>query len=492
MRGILPGMLAALMVSGCGCGETGISGHADATEDIRRDEVDAYDASDPDLHAEPDPIDVVDAIEDPDAADPIPDAEIETSHWFLRMGDSETEGAMGLAARGDGSIVVSGYRGGDPDLQLATIDGTGRIVEQQVVEGVTGWRAGSSAALADGSVVMAGDTHMGMGTRTDVWISKMDRRGSLVWQKMVGGPHYDRYPTLSATHDGGFVLSTVSESFTTAPGLWLVGFAPGGSARWQVVLEPPWAGSEVSAGWTAPRPDGGLYVSASVRLSPTGPYEPWILSLDEHRSVIWQMGLNGGYGSCAHMTVDDVGMTCAGSTWVSLDSAAWVVRVSIGGEVLWQKAYGAGTVQALSAILPRGDGGFIVVGTATVGVSQNEIWIASLDPDGGIGWQKLLGEPEVHDTPFASIEHLGDLVILGSRDPLTYPRHNDVLVARLGMDGSFAGTCSLLRDASVGSGDVVTWAEATDVTPSASTGTVLDAPAVFSALDTPVELICPE
>jgi hypothetical protein len=495
MRGLLPSMTVAMLVTGCGCGETGIQGHADASEDLHRDEVDTHETSDPDADAEPDPIDVADTAEDPDAGDPIPDPEIETSHWFLSMGDSSTEEVMGLSARGDGSIIVSGHRtagGSDPELWFATIDGTGRVVEQRIVEGVTGAWTGSAAGLRDGGIVMGGDTHMGVATRKDVWISKTDSRGSLVWQKMIGGPHDDHSATLSATPDGGFVLSAISESFTTDPGLWLVGFAPDATVMWQIVLEPPWTRSEVTVAWTAPRPDGGLYVSASVRRTPTGTWEPWLMSLDEHQNVIWQLRVSDGPHACVDMAVDDIGVTCVGQINVSLGYAAWVARMSLDGEVLWQRSYGVGTLNRASAILPRGDGGFIIVGTAYLELSYYELWIASLDPDGAISWQKFLGERNLNDGSHASIEHLGDLVILGSQEPLSSPAPTDVLVARMGMDGSFTGSCTLLRDASVGSEAAITTLTATDVAPSIATGVVLDSAAVFRTLDMPVEILCPE
>ena len=61
----------------------------------------------------------------------------------------------------------------------------------------------------------------------DLWLTKTDENGNILWEKIIGGPKYDTTYTLDFTSDGGFILSGMTKNFGTGNNFnaWLVKFS---------------------------------------------------------------------------------------------------------------------------------------------------------------------------------------------------------------------------------------------------------------------------
>ena len=58
----------------------------------------------------------------------------------------------------------------------------------------------------------------------DMWISKIDGNGNILWEKIIGGSGYDTTYTVAPTSDGGFIVSGMTKSFGSGKNFnaWLV------------------------------------------------------------------------------------------------------------------------------------------------------------------------------------------------------------------------------------------------------------------------------
>lgn len=71
---------------------------------------------------------------------------------------------------------------------------------------------------------------------------------------------------------------------------------------------------------------------------------------------------------------------------------AWVMKLAATGSVIWQKRYGTETHSLrVAAALPMPDGGYIIVGNASLLPDQEEVsaYVMKLDANGKIKWQKF-------------------------------------------------------------------------------------------------------
>lgn len=96
----------------------------------------------------------------------------------------------------------------------------------------------------------------------------------------------------------------------------------------------------------------------------------------------------------------DGGFVFAGALETSHSSTmdVWVAKMSSSGEIEWQKNYGSSDDDIAHFIQQTTDGGFIVVGYASLGdrdvthhKGQRDIWVLKLASNGDLEWQKTFG-----------------------------------------------------------------------------------------------------
>lgn len=99
-------------------------------------------------------------------------------------------------------------------------------------------------------------------------------------------------------------------------------------------------------------------------------------------------------------------MLNSGFHWVT---DVWIAKIDFDGNIIWQKCYGGTDVEYPSDIKATSDGGFIVFARTesddcdvqgNINDAGHSIWIFKIDANGELLWQKSiqsLGREEVHD-----------------------------------------------------------------------------------------------
>ncbi len=101
---------------------------------------------------------------------------------------------------------------------------------------------------------------------------------------------------------------------------------------------------------------------------------------------------------------------------------ALLLRLDGDGNVKWQRIYGEKYAYYANAVaLTPPDGGDIVVAGSTnsppSGGGTTDVWVARLDPDGNIRWQKVYGGRD-NDVAWAvAVAPNGDIVVAGGEPP---------------------------------------------------------------------------
>ncbi|WP_212982886.1 Ig-like domain-containing protein [Paenibacillus cineris] len=105
--------------------------------------------------------------------------------------------------------------------------------------------------------------------------------------------------------------------------------------------------------------------------------------------------------------------------WDDYEQQAYIMKLSPEGEVKWEQrlAYGgSSTNEALSAIETR-DGGYLVYGTSTnqAGEPYSQMYLAKLDADGGLKWDRTQDDPYIYSTPKAAVELEDGSFVIGGK-----------------------------------------------------------------------------
>jgi hypothetical protein len=232
---------------------------------------------------------------------------------------------------------------------------------------------------------------------TDAYVVKLRSDGSIAWQRCYGSKRNDRANDVKATPDGGGILGGYSDSVR---GPWVVKFDATGAIEWQNgdILHDGY--DEIVS--IAPAQDGGYMLAGGIASSGGG--NGWVAKLSHDGATQWQKTYGKTFGDRFHSitTTQDGGFAIAGGT-VTLGEKAhgvdyWVIRLNDTGGVVWQRSFGGTAYDEAFSIIGVVDGGFLVSGQTTSNDDdvtnqhgEYDMWVLKLSVGGDLQWEKALG-----------------------------------------------------------------------------------------------------
>jgi len=218
---------------------------------------------------------------------------------------------------------------GSVDILLLRLNEKGEKEWSRCYGGSQYENAGQIIATIDGGYLLVGSTasndgdvrgwHPGFDRyrqrRPDAWIVKLDSRGTIQWQRCLGGSSGDFALAVCHAHDGGYIVAGGTSScdgdvvglhqggYDWADG-WVMKLDTTGSIEWQRTLGGD--GHETFSG-ILPTPDGcyivvgytnsrngdvaGLHDTARI-----GVGDVWVVKLDRSGATLWQRLVGGTAG----------------------------------------------------------------------------------------------------------------------------------------------------------------------------------------------------
>jgi len=264
-----------------------------------------------------------------------------TMQWQRCLGGSGNDYAQSVQQTSDGGYIVAGYTNsndgdvisnhGSLDYWLVKLDSAGTMQWQKCLGG-SGWdEANSVQQTSDGGYIVAGYTDSNDGDVSgnhggyDCWLTKLDRAGTMQWQKCLGGSGRDIARSILETSDGGCIVAGYTNSIDGDVGgnhgnndCWLVKLDRAGKLQWQKCLG--------GSGW------------------------------DEANSV--QETSDGGYIVAGYTDSSDGDVSGNHGCY-----DYWLVRLDRSGELQWQKCLGGSGLDEANSVQETSDGGYIVAGT---------------------------------------------------------------------------------------------------------------------------------
>lgn len=246
------------------------------------------------------------------------------------------------------------------------------------------------------------------------------------WDRTYGGAQTESLAALLPAGNGNYVLAGTSSSGTdgdkTQPGkgasdYWLVWtdadgnklrdrvYGTDSSDRLSAIV--PAHGGGFLLGGTSAAGIGGDKSQAS-----RGGSDYWLVWIDAggNKQQDRTYGGNGDDALEAIVTTADGGYLLGGSSASGISGEKrqpgkgehdyWVVKINGTGDTLWTKTYGGRGGDALSAIVPAPDGGYLLGGSSSSGLGgdktgtrrgEDDFWLVKIDSNGNKQWDKTLG-----------------------------------------------------------------------------------------------------
>ena len=249
---------------------------------------------------------------------------------------------------------------------------------------------------------------------------------AILWQKTIGGSDTDFSTAFEVTSDGGFIIGGYSnsnisgektENSNGGTDIWIVKLDGSGNIMWQNTIGGSGNDSLLSIKQTS---DGGYIVGAGSDSNISGDktensrggLDYWILKLDSFGNISWQKTYGGAQPEFDTYVVEtsDGGYFVGGysDSDVSGDKTDptngqrdfWPLKLDSSGNIIWQKSIGGSLVDRPQAAFQTADGGFIMGGFSTSGISGDKTqanqgvtdnWIVKFDDSGNVEWDKTYG-----------------------------------------------------------------------------------------------------
>jgi hypothetical protein len=315
------------------------------------------------------------------------------AQWVKTYGGSNYDQGYCIQNTLEGGYIIAGvsasFGAGSNDVWLLNINKYGNVKWQKTYGGTGSDWAYHIEQTSDGGYVVCGITSsFGQGLN-DAWVLKIDKDGGIIWQKTYGGVKNDYLFSIRQTTDGGYIAVGYTYSFGAGgTDVWLLKLDSNGNVIWQNTYGSIYFdyGNDVQQ-----TNDGGYIVAGDFKSGSSSSGGMWVIKTDNLGNLIWDQVFHSDgfeHGQTIKQTNDE-GYIVAGTKDMSF--VPWIIKLANNGNIIWQKAYS--TSGSLYSIIQTYDGGYIASGETSSfsGGSQSDIWALKLTNGGDIAWQKRYG-----------------------------------------------------------------------------------------------------
>ena len=367
--------------------------------------------------------------------------------WQKSFGGNKVDLLQSIALTYDGGFILGGTSSSDKgtvktdackgqeDFWIIKLNAKGQEMWQKTIGGSGMEKLLSIAPTKDGGYILGGtsssdrndikgiDDPYGKWENSkgnlDYWVVKLDSKGTVEWQKTLGGKYHDELKSIHQTLDGGFILGGYSNSPVsgnkTAPNFglgdyWVVKLNEEGNVEWQQTYGGDGDDNLFSL---IPTKDGGYLLGGNSNSGATNSKSKtnksgtdfWVIKVDAIGLIQWQDTYDfGKYDVLTSLVENKDGSFLIGgyaqselgnkqkttSKTVKADkegiSDYIALKIDAEGKERWSKTVGSKGDEVLRKLLETRDGGYLLAGTSNGSISRdkktakggNDFWVVKL------------------------------------------------------------------------------------------------------------------
>jgi hypothetical protein len=232
----------------------------------------------------------------------------------------------------------------------------------------------------------------------DFWIIRIDKNGNKLWDKKYGGNSIELFNSLIQTTDGGYILAGNSGSDSSGDktennkgysDFWIIKIDKNGTIEW----DKTYGGDNVDRiASIIETTDGGYILGGTSQSTASGDKTEngrgksdfWIIKTDKNGNKLWDKTFGGdAYENLATIKQTDEGGYVFGGTTQSeisgdkTDSRRggddfWIVKTDRNGNKEWDKTFGGSGNDGLNALIQTKDKGYMAAGSSGSPVSGDK------------------------------------------------------------------------------------------------------------------------
>jgi hypothetical protein len=368
------------------------------------------------------------------------------SAWFRYFGSNTgDDAAYAIALAEDKGCFIAGmteYHHAESDRALILKLSAGGLEEWRAEFDDGGDDAAMAvAALPDGGCIFAGNTAGDSEEEQHVFLCRLDAEGSEVWTKTISSENQNHVVSLDIMTDGGLAMS-MGEDALGESSVVLVKFDADGNEQWRVTA----ADSAHTADAIATA-DGGAAIAwwsiapaDSVEGSPlTFTGGAGLLKTDSGGTIVQAIDIPLEEPVIiSGLAETEDGFILAGqSSFNQYDATGHVFKIDRAGNILWNTALGEEGRDMIHDVIVTDNGHIAVAGEYGIPGGQPQMYLALLDADGALIWERVYGEAD-HDAAHALAQLPGGFILAGvseSEESEYESEHHEILVIRTNARG---------------------------------------------------------
>ncbi len=333
--------------------------------------------------------------------------------WQKALGGSKNDYATAITATPDGGFVVTGYtnsndgdiagnQGGDHDIWVTKLNAAGTIVWNKTFGGTGDDKAVGIALNPDGGYVLTGTT-----TSTDgdlnglhrytngpfsyIWVFKLNGSGDIIWKQAQGLARGLYATAITALPAGGYVVAGY---------YFFSGFKSSGNSFYIMKLS-----------------ESGEIVRTSSFYGQNGNDELHGITATADGGFVGVGKSSSPYISSSQPPTDHG--TNHSNNYTTYD--AWVYKYDSAGQIVWYKFIGGSGHDYANAVRETPDGSLLVAGYTESNdgdVAGNngggDAWLLKLNSAGTILSQKTIGGTGKDEAKSIGFTPNGDILVVGT------------------------------------------------------------------------------
>ncbi len=210
--------------------------------------------------------------------------------WEKSFGGDRDEYAGGIAGLANGGVMVVGdtesfSKRGYKDIYIVILNKNGKKVSQRTIGGKLNDEAKALTRTADGNFMMVGAREVNRSGDSDFFFFFFDQNGKKIWAKSLGENEYDVLNAVAPTPDGGVVATGATRSYNSEQtDLAVTYFNKKGKLIWFKIYGFKYydEGNAVTV-----TKDGNYLVAGKTNSMGKGDFDNYLLALDSKGKLIW-------------------------------------------------------------------------------------------------------------------------------------------------------------------------------------------------------------
>ncbi len=224
----------------------------------------------------------------------------------------------------------------------------------------TYYKFSKTIELENGSFVTLGSANS-IDNNFDIKLINTDAQGNNLWSKSIGGSGMDDAFDLKQCSDNGFIICGITHSDGLDGGnICLIKTDSIGNAVWAKSYSNDYLMVPKNVFITN---DGGYYVLGYYEASESE-NDVFAFKTDSNGGIVWanSYGTSNSEMLFGAMQLLDGSVLATGGVddALSQERHAFLMKLSMAGDTIWSKVYGAGAENVGHSICPSGTGGFVV------------------------------------------------------------------------------------------------------------------------------------